>query len=78
MRRLMRDGTAELVSRDQILRLEHGQGKIIFPVQLTTSGIVDLTRLIHTLAIHVTVHIYMSEYIVMMVMQAKVLIHSSI
>ena len=31
MNRLMRDGTAEPVSRDQILRRERGQGNINFP-----------------------------------------------
>ena len=31
MRRLTRDGTAETVSRDQILRHERGQGNIHFP-----------------------------------------------
>ena len=31
MRRLTRDGTAEPISRDQILRRERGQGNIIFP-----------------------------------------------
>ena len=31
MNRLARDGTAEPVSRDQILRHEHGQGNIHFP-----------------------------------------------
>ena len=31
MSRLTRDGTAELVSRDQILRCERGQGNIHFP-----------------------------------------------
>ena len=31
MSRLMRDGTAETVSRDQILRRERGQGNIIVP-----------------------------------------------
>ena len=31
MSRLMRDGTAETVSRDQILRHERGQGNIDFP-----------------------------------------------
>ena len=31
MRRLARDGTAEFVSRDQILRRERGQGSIHFP-----------------------------------------------
>ena len=37
MSRLTRDGTAEPVSRDQILRHARGQGNIIFPVQLTTT-----------------------------------------
>ena len=31
MRRLTRDGTAEFVSRDQLLRRERGQGNIYFP-----------------------------------------------
>ena len=31
MSRLTRDGTAEPVSRDQILRRERGQGNIYFP-----------------------------------------------
>ena len=57
MSRLTRDGTAELVSRDQILRRERGQGNI-FPVQLTKCRIGNLTRLIHTLAICVTIHIH--------------------
>ena len=39
MSRLTRDGTAEPVSRHQILRCEPGQGNVIFPVQLTTSRI---------------------------------------
>ena len=51
MSRLMRDGTAEPVSRDQIPRRERGQENIIFSVQLTTSRIGNLTRLILTLAI---------------------------
>ena len=49
MRRLTRDGTAEPVSRDQVVSHARGQGNIIFPVQLTTSTIGNLTRLIHTL-----------------------------
>ena len=49
MSRLTRDGTAEPVSRDQIIRHSRGQGNTIFPVQLTTSRISNLTRLIHTL-----------------------------
>ena len=48
---MTRDGTAEPVSRDQILRRERGQGISIFLVQLTTSRIGNLTRLILTLAI---------------------------
>ena len=58
MSRLTRDGTAEPVSRDQVLRLERGQGNIIFifSVQLTTCRIGNLTRLIHTLAICVIIH----------------------
>ena len=58
MSRLTRDGTAEPVSRDQILRHARGQGNIIFPVQLTTSRIGNLTRLIHTLLYVMTVHTY--------------------
>ena len=49
MSRLTRDETAEPVSRDQIVRRERGKGIIIFPVQLTTSRIGNLTRLIYTL-----------------------------
>ena len=58
MSRLTRDRTAEPVSRDQILRHARGQGNIIFPVQLTTSRIGNLTRLIHTLLYVMTVHTY--------------------
>ena len=58
MSRLTRDGTAEPVSRDQILRHARGQGDIIFPVQLTTSRIGNLTRLIHTLLYVMTIHIH--------------------
>ena len=58
MSRLTRDGTAEPISRDQILRHARGQGNIIFPVQLTKSRIGNLTRLIHTLLYEVTIHTY--------------------
>ena len=58
MNRLTRDGMAEPVSRDQILRHARGQGNIIFPVQLTTSRIGNLTRLIHTLLYVMTIHTY--------------------
>ena len=40
---------AELVSRDQLLRRERGQGEITFAVQLTTSRFGNFTLLIHTL-----------------------------
>ena len=56
MSRLTRDGTAEPISRDQILRHARGQGNIVFPVQLTTSRIGNLTRLIHTLLYVMTIH----------------------
>ena len=56
MSRLTRDGTAEPVSLDQILRHARGQGNIIFPVQLTTGRIGNLTRLIHTLLYVMTIH----------------------
>ena len=55
--RLTRDGMVEPVSRDQILRHARGQGNIIFSVQLTTSRIGNLTRLIHTLLYVMTIHI---------------------
>ena len=63
MSRLTRDGTAEPVSRDQILRHARGQGNTIFPVQLTTSRIGNLTRLIHTLLYVMTIHTYIHTYI---------------
>ena len=63
MSRLTRDGTAEPISRDQILRHARGQGNIIFPVQLTTSRIGNLTRLIHTLLYVMTIHTYIHTYI---------------
>ena len=50
MSRLTRDGTAEPVLRNQILRRERGQGNIHFPC--ATSRIDNLlTRLIHALAV---------------------------
>ena len=56
MSRLTRDGTAEPVSRDQILRRERGQGNIHFSVQLTLSRIGNLTRLILLLLYVMTIH----------------------
>ena len=63
MSRLTRDGTAEPVSRDQILRHARGQGNIIFPVQLTTCRIGNLTRLIHTLQYVMTIHTYIHTHV---------------
>ena len=56
-----RDGTAEPVSRDQTLRHARGQGNIFFLVQLTTSRIGNLTRLIHTLLYVMTIHTYLGS-----------------
>ena len=56
MSRLTRDGTAESVSRDQISGTNADRQILIFPVQLTTSRTGNLTWLIHTLAICVTIH----------------------
>ena len=47
------------LARDQTLRRKRVQGKkylLIFPVWLTTSRIGKVTRLIHTLAVCVTIH----------------------
>ena len=49
--RLTRDGTAEPVTRDQILGVNADREIFTFPVQLTTSRIGNLTRLTLTLAI---------------------------
>ena len=73
MSRLTRDGKAEPVSRDQILRHARGQGNINFPVQLTTSRIGNLARLIHTLLYVMTIDTYIHTYIRMMVTDAGIL-----
>ena len=44
---LTRDGTAEPVPRDEILRRTRRQGKMILLFQLTTSRIGSVTRLIY-------------------------------
>ena len=58
MSRLTRDGTAEPIPRDQFFRHARGQGNIIFPVQLSTSWIGNLTRLIHTMLYVIIIHTY--------------------
>ena len=57
MSRLTRGGTAEPVSRDEIIWREHRQGKFCFPVLLTPSRMGSLTRLIHTLLYVLTTHV---------------------
>ena len=55
MGRLTLDGTAEPVARDQFSGAYGDGGIFIFTVQLTTSRIVNLTRLIHTLLYVMTI-----------------------
>ena len=64
MGRLTRDGMAEPASRETKFSGTHGdRGIFIFPVQLTTSRIGDLTRLIHTLLHVMTIHTYITSII---------------
>ena len=56
MGRLTRDGTAEPVSQDKFSGANADREMFILPVQLTTCRIDNLTRLIHTLALCVTIH----------------------
>ena len=70
MSRLTRDGTAELISRDEILRRERDREICIFPVQLTTSRMGNLTRLIHTLLYVFTIdyiHSYTINTIILLI-----------
>ena len=53
MSRLTRDGTAEPVSRDEILRRESRQENIHFPCSAGHEQDCNLTRLIHTLVLYV-------------------------
>ena len=80
MSRLTRDGTAEPVSRDQIIlrREQRGQGNINFPVQLTMCRNGNLTRLIHThsfLLNVMTIHTYI---VVVVVLSARELSAASL
>ena len=68
MSRLTRAGPAEPISRDQILRHARGQGDIIFRLQLTTSRIGNLTRLIHTLYVFVVVVVVVDSHIQLIVL----------
>ena len=51
MSRLMRDGTAEIVSRDQIFRRERGQRNVVFPCSFDHEQDGNLTRFSLTLAL---------------------------
>ena len=60
--KLTREGTAELVSRDQILRHECGRGNIHFPCSADHDQDWQACRLIHTLAIIcVSIHVRKQE-----------------
>ena len=56
MSRLTRDGTAKSSCETKLSGVNGDREKNSFPVQLTTSRIGNLTRLIYTLAICVTIH----------------------
>ena len=58
MSRLTRDGTAEPILRDQILRHARGQGNVNFPCSADHEQDWHLTRLIHTLLYVMTIHTY--------------------
>ena len=61
MIRLTQDGTAEPVSRDQVLRREWEREILIFPVQLTTSRIGNFT--VDPYSATSDDHIYTPKYI---------------
>ena len=59
--RLTRDGTADPSRETKFSGASTDRQIFISPVQLTTSRIGNLTRLVHTLAICETIHIYIPE-----------------
>ena len=58
MSRLTRDGTAEPSRETKFSDANAGREVLIFSFQLTTCSIGSLTRLIHNLAVCVTIHTY--------------------
>ena len=58
MRRLTRDGTAKPIRETKTSGANGDREMFIFPVQLTTSRISNLTRLIHTLLCVMAIHTY--------------------
>ena len=63
MSRLMRDGTAELVSRDQILRRKQGRENIHFPCSADHKQDWQPYPVDHTLLYVIAIHTYI-DYIV--------------
>ena len=59
---LLRTGESQSISQDQIIWRELAQGNIIFPVQLTTNRIGNLTRWIYTLLYGTVIHTYIHAY----------------
>ena len=64
---MKQDGTAEPVSRDQFSGANGDRKILIFPVQLTTGRVGNLTRLIHTHAVsymstHTFIHTLRAVY----------------
>ena len=59
--RLTRDGTAEPSRETKFSGANAAREIFIFPVQLTTCRTGNLTRLIHTLVICVTIHRYIYQ-----------------
>ena len=56
-------GRLNLSRETKFLGTYRDRGIFIFPVQLTTSRIGNLTRLIHTLLYVMTIHTYIHTYI---------------
>ena len=76
MSRLARDGTAEPSCETKLSGANADREFFIFPVQLTTSRIGHLTRLIHTLAKCVTIHVYIcitSKYVCLVIVWSLLL-----
>ena len=59
------------VFRFHITCYTRGQGNIIFPVQLTTSRIGNLTWLIHTLLYVMTIHTYIAILVLLIDYSSK-------
>ena len=62
MSRLTRGGRAELYRETKFSGANRDREKFIFPVQLTTNRVVNLTRLIYALIYGTTIHTYMRTY----------------